>query len=527
MGSDRIGAVRTTRRQPWLWVLGCGLIVSAILLVTLRANLGFFLDDWALIFYREDSPTDWLLPHHEHIIVLPAAIYKLSLATFGMNAFPLHLVAVTLFLVSVTLLFLWLRPLVGEPSSALGCLILLFLGAGAEDLLWAFQMGFFGSAAGGLGAMLLIRRNTTAADVWACVLLIVALLFSSLAIPFVAGAATQILLRDRQPGRPSGRHHYWVFLVPAAVFAAWWLGWGHLAESGMSVHNAVADPLYALSALAYSGAVSTGLFPIHRLDSSYIWAVPGLVLLAFLALAVRRRGKLPPELLVALVAAFAFWLLTGLNLIPGRGFHTSRYQYPDVIFALMILGGAFAGLRPGRRATGWIIALVAASLAVNLFVLIYAYHHTYRDYAERDLISLTTFDLARDTVDPDFKVGVSTDDQTYVDASSYFAATGKYGSPGLSERQVERASAEHRDRLDQLLALALGARPLPARTVKRPEPQKCGPSRLTGRLPRPRSSRAGGSGSARPDRTGSGSGVSAREPPRRLRGRPPAGRPVT
>ena len=82
MGSLPPGAVAITRKRLPFIVIGILLCASTVLLLTLRSDLGFFLDDWALVIYR-DSPGDWLLPHNEHIIVLPAAIYKLSLRSSG------------------------------------------------------------------------------------------------------------------------------------------------------------------------------------------------------------------------------------------------------------------------------------------------------------------------------------------------------------------------------------------------------------------------------------------------------------
>lgn len=459
----------TLGKQPWIALFAGGLIVSTLLLMYLRIDLGFFLDDWSLIMDREGGPSDWLLPHNEHIVVLPAVIYKLSLAVFGMTAVPLHLVSVALFMTSVVLLFRWLRPLIGTPASVLGCLVLLFLGASAEDLLWAFQMGYFGSVAGGLGAMLLIRRDTRGADRWACLLLVASLLCSSLVIPFAAGAAVQLLLRDRFK---VALRRSWIILIPAAIFVFWWLGWGHFAESEASLHNAVRAPLYALAALTYSGASLSGIFPLHELDESNLWALPGLGLLVLLLLWVRRRGKLPPELLIALTAAFSFWLLTGLNLDPGRGFHTSRYQYPGVIFVLMILGGAFAGMRPSPTVIRWLVVLTAGSLLVNLAVLLYTFEDSYKRFAERNLISYSAFDLAGENLNPDSAVSISNDDKVLVFARDYLEATEKYGSPALTDDEIEGASAEHRERLDQLMVGTLGVKLLPAGAVVR-EPDGC------------------------------------------------------
>lgn len=478
MGSDPTGAFGAVRRRPWVSLLTLLTALSGGLLLTLRAEIGFFLDDWALVIYREGGPSDWLLPHNEHIIVLPSAIYKLSLSLFGMTAIPLHIFALALFLGSVWLLFFWLRPLVGEAASVPGCAVLLFLGAAADDLIWAFQMGFFAAACAGLGALLLLRRNSLRSDLLACLLLVVAVLFSSLAIPLAVGAAVQILLRQDpttagrgiQPDWHGLLRRSWVFLAPAAVYIAWWAGWGHLAENSVSLHNAVRAPLYVLSALGYAGAALTGPFPIRQLFLNYLWAIPGLILAGGLGYALHRRKQVPPAFLVAAAIALTFWILSSLNYMPGREFAVSRYQYPGVIFLLMLLGGTFSGLRPGPRAIRWIGAVAVFAVAVNLAGLVYVFNNRYMDYQERNLAGLTAIDLARDTVKPRFSVGISTDDGARVFADDYLAVVDRYGSPAWSDSDADGASAKNRKRLDEQLVLALPVQVLPvaeARPVRR------------------------------------------------------------
>jgi hypothetical protein len=115
----------------------------------------------------------------------------------------------------------------------------------------------------------------------------------------------------------------------------------------------------------------------------------------------------------------------------------------------------------------WIGVLVVCSLAVNVTALIYAFSNRYKGYEQRNLVSLTVFDVARRTVNPDFRVGISVDDTALVDAKSYFEAIDKYGSPALTESQIEAASSDDRDRFDQLLVEGLGVKPLPASAVTR------------------------------------------------------------
>jgi len=462
MGAASSGMPEERPDRIWIWLLGLAMLASGVLLMVMRSQIGFFLDDWDLVIYR-GTPTDWLLPHNEHIVVLPAAIYKLSLAIFGMTAIPLHLVAVALFLTSVAALFFWLRPLTGAPSAFFGCLVVLFLGAATEDLVWAFQMGFFGSVAAGLGALLQLRRGARTGDRWACLLLVVSVLFSSLGIPFTLGAAVLILFGEslhpdwrRLPGRA------WIFLVPALLYAGWWLGWGHLAPNALGTANLRQDPVYLLSGLGYSALVLTGTFKVGQVSMDDGWALPGLILALILGLVLFIRRRIPVELLVAATIALGFWALSGLNYIPGREFFNSRYQYPGAVILLMLLGGAFAGSRPGPRTLAVIAAVCAVSLVVNLQTLNDLFRGTYRPYAQRNHLALAGLDLASRTVPDGYAVAMTDDGQALVDAGSYLEAAEKYGKAGLPADEIGGLPVDQRIRLDQILVGALPVRLLPA-----------------------------------------------------------------
>lgn len=471
MGSDPTDAFGAIRQRPWVSLLVLLVGLSTVLLAVLRARIGFFLDDWALIFYR-DGWTDWLLPHNEHIIVIPAALYELSLGVFGMTAIPLHLLAVLLFELSVVLLFLWLRPLAGEPVSVLGCAVVLFLGASVADLIWAFQIGYFGSFAAGLGALLLLRLKQLRADLLACFLLVISLLFSSMAVPFAVAAAVQLLYRGSdRPDPASLIRRAWVVGVPALCFIGWWLGWGQHADSSISAANLLRMPLYVLSAFGYAAASLTGLFSLRVVTTSYLWAIPGLALASGLALLLRRRRRIPPEFLIAAAAGLAFWILSALNYIPGREFFSSRYQYPAVIFVLMILAGAFSPLRPDRRQLGFLKGLAAIAVVLNLAALIYGYDR-YREIAEDNRAGFTGLDIAGPGTRPDFSVGISPDGEFKVSADDYFRTVERTGSAGWSERELERKPGPARERVDETLREALPVVLLPSRDVV-PDRKSC------------------------------------------------------
>lgn len=472
MGAQLNGAVEAVKRRPWHWLLIALFCLSAGLLLYLRANIGFFLDDWFLILLRE-GPGDWMLPHNEHIIILPAAVYELSLSLFGMEPMPIHLLALVLFLTSVALLYQWLRPLVGEPASVLGSAVVLFLGAAAGDLVFAFQIGFFGSVVGGLGALLLIRRETIRSDLMACLALVISTLCSTLMAPFLAAALVQLLFRgDERPDLRRLLRSSWIVLVPVLVYLVWWAGFNQEGSQQLSLENAIRTPQYVLAAIGFGGASLTGAFPLRAAVENYLWVLPGIAIAIGFVWILRRRGKVPPEFYIGLAAGLGFWALCALNYTPAREFFTSRYQYPSVIFLLMMLAGAFKGLRPDSRQLKWLGGLAAISIVINIGGLFYAFNDTYKRFEEQNLVNLAAVDLASETVNPRFAVSMGTDGRGDIGASSILNAIERFGRPQISEDFLSGASAGNRARLDQLLVTALPVEVIPAARVI-PDRQRC------------------------------------------------------
>ncbi|HMU28225.1 MAG TPA: hypothetical protein PKA65_12565, partial [Solirubrobacterales bacterium] len=456
MGGSSDGTLAGADRQErrWLWAFGLLLAASAALLFAFRANIGFFIDDWMLIFFRHGA-SDWLLPHHDHPIMIPAALYDLSLSVFGMEPMPLHLVALALFLASVVMLFQWIRTLVGTPAAVLGCAVVLLLGSSTEDLIWTFQIGFCGSAVTGLGALLLLRRENTGSDALACLLLVASFLLSTLAMPFLVGAAVQLCFRGGNPGLRRMLRDSWIVLVPLLLYGIWLLGWNQSGGHAATLENALKTPFFVLSAFGYGSAALTGTFPLRLINDSYLWSIAGLAVAAGFAWILQLRRRIPPEFLIALAAGLTFWILCGLNFTPGRDFFTGRYQYPSVIFILMMLAGACAGLRPDRNWLKWLTVLAAASIAVNIFALFYTFNHTIKPFEQVNIVTLAAFKLSGDAIDPDFQTPIGTGDDAPLTVPIYRDAVARYGPPAFTESDIDSATADYRSRLDQLLVPAL------------------------------------------------------------------------
>ena len=187
---------------PWI-LLGVLMAGSAILILSQTSGFTFIADEWDLVLLRPGWSPDTLLdPFHEHIIIAPALIFKVLQAMFGIGSpRPMQIASTATFVATGLLLFVWLRLRVGDWGALIGAAIVLFLGAAFEDLLWAFQIGYFGSLACGIGALIALDREDRKGDIAAAILLVASISFSSLGIPFALGAVTEWLMNPRERGR--------------------------------------------------------------------------------------------------------------------------------------------------------------------------------------------------------------------------------------------------------------------------------------------------------------------------------------
>jgi len=451
-----------------IWLFGA----SACLLLYLGSKLTFLLDDWEFLLYRRGFSADAVLdPHGEHIVALPVLIYKALLATVGMgSALPYRVVSTALFLLSAALLFVYLRRRVGDWPALAATAVVLFLGAAWEDLLWSFQMTYFGSVAAGLGALLALEREDRRGEAVACALLVASVLFSSLGLSFAIGAAVHVLLLGER------RRRLYVFLVPLAVYALWWLGWGHTAESSLSITNVAKTPLFVLDSVAAALASLFGLATpgVATGAGGLGWGRSLAVAAILLGLwRAYRLERIDSRLWVVLAVAGSFWILAGFNQIPGRDPISSRYQYVGVAFVLMVGAELQRGVRLDWRTSRGTLAVVAiiaaASIGSNVYYLSQAFSNGYHPISRLEKASLGALEIARDTVEPGFLLSedVAGTGYVHVDAGSYLSARDEFGSPAYDPAELAEATSSARFTADKVLfgALRIGLAPLPPGAV--------------------------------------------------------------
>jgi hypothetical protein len=447
---------RTSRNAPLL-LLAAALLAAAVLILALTWHFTFLQDTWEFLMNRRGFTADsFLKPHNEHIVVIPVAIEQLFLHLFGMStALPEYVLLTVSLLVTAYLLFLYVSRRLGQWIGLFAAVLVLFLGPAWELLLWPFEISLIGSVLFGLAMLLALEREDDRGDLLACVFLVISLGFSSLGIPFVAAALVAVL----QSPRERWRRRAYLVLLPALLYAVWYLGWGHEAESHISLRNILASPRFVEEAIAL------GVGNLFGLGTNPVGGAPdaswGTVLLVAIVLAIGyRKLRSPgfdPRLWPAAAAAAVNWFLTAFNQMPGRDPTSSRYQYASCIFIILVLSNLLAGTRISRRMVLVGAGVTLLAVGPNLVVL-----KDGRDQFHRQSVltraDTAAIEIARRTVSPAFELGpevAGTPSLVDIFAGKYLQAEAEYGSPAYSEAELVAAPEEGRRQADIVLSQAL------------------------------------------------------------------------
>lgn len=446
-----------SRKAP-LVLLAVAMAVAAAVLLSYGSNLTFFQDSWEFLMNRRELTADAVFsPHNEHIVVVPVLVELLSLRLFGMDSMtPELVVLVALLLGAAGCLFVYVRRRLGPWPALLMTTLLLFLGPAWQDFLWPFQIGFAGSALCGLGALLALEEGDRRWDLAACALLALAIGFSSLGIPFAVAAAVEILLGRRQ----HGLRRLYVVAVPALLYGAWYLGWGHEAPNQLSADNVLDSPVYVGEGIVASldAVLALGTIADEVVGRSQ-WGLPLLiVLLALVAYGQLRRPGFSRGLWPVLAGAATFWFLAGFNEIPGREPYSSRYLYIGGFFLLLVAANLLARVRFNR----WgLLVAGAVTLVVVGFNLVPLREG--RDFFEEQTLltraDLAAIEISSRTIEPSFTLGspeiAGTVFLNEVEAGKYLPAVREYGSPAYSPAELAAAPEQGRRQADLVLANAL------------------------------------------------------------------------
>lgn len=322
-------AVRVPRARTIMIVVAT---LVALAILWLSRNFNFYFDEWDFILAAPSwTPLSLLEPHNGHPSMLLISVYAVLLNTVGLRSYvPYMAVLLVLHATCVVLLFELVRRRAGDLIGLAAGALLVVLGAGWENLLWAFQIGSVGAVACGLGMLLVLDGPSTSRRLAAAaVLLTASLMFSGIGLCFGVAVAVQIIAT---PGRR--RDVIW-FLPTAIALGAWYLAFGRhdALPGGITAATIATLPLYIGWGVASAIAGIAGLGGVIGLPI----AVVGVAIVV-----VGWRRKVDVFTLSIVAALLTFYFVAGLNRAQ-FGYQQSgagRYVYEGAVFWILILSDA-------------------------------------------------------------------------------------------------------------------------------------------------------------------------------------------
>ena len=221
--------------------------MALAILVWLGRDMTFYHDEYALLLLRDLSLPGLFAPHNEHLIATLVLLYRTLIATVGtVSYWPYLGVTFALHVVVAAIVYVVVRR---ETTAAwaLGAMaVMLLLGSGGDDILWAFQSGIVGATAAGMAAVVVAPRRPALA----AVLLTIGLATSGAALAFLVGTALHLVLT-----RP--RALVWLAL-PVGLYLAWYVTFGATRMVALRSPSFDGVPEYVLAGLVASAAGAVG-----------------------------------------------------------------------------------------------------------------------------------------------------------------------------------------------------------------------------------------------------------------------------
>jgi hypothetical protein len=337
-GSERPGLVarlgrshREGRLVPVV-VLTAGLVAASVWLLLQARGLYFYSDDWDFLLHRGSiprTPSDVLSPHNGHWSTGVILAYLLLFAMFGLHLYwPWVLVNLLLHLGVCFSLYVVLRRCQVSPWPAVAVVAFLVGSGQTGSLVQASAMNHFASVLAGLLALRALLRwegQPGIARAWGW--LVAALACSSVGVTLTLCAAAFALLTR------GWRAAFRVAVVPALVYAGWYLVWGRSGNGDSALRSG--DPRRV------ADFVGTGLTTPLSLGDHWVGVVVAvlLALLTIVANVLRRGGSraLRSLALAGWLAAAAQLVLIALTPRLDFGLQTAgegRYGYVTLVLVL-------------------------------------------------------------------------------------------------------------------------------------------------------------------------------------------------
>ena len=473
----RSGSVRPRRAEL---VLAAGMVVSAVLALTLGSRASFTVDEYSWISLSADfSLGEAFDAYVGHLIAIPKLIYWIVLELFGIPGYAVFqlLTLASLFLM-VGLLFAYLRRRVPDFVALAPCLILLVFPVDHLHYLTGNGVAIALALAFGIAALLAWERGSRSGDWWTFAFLLLGMCSYTVAVPFAIGLLVLALFR------PEDRRRAWVPAIPLVAYAVWRAiaaSGGVESETGSTDWaNLLLLPAWGFQSLGAVLAALTGLgFDFSNVTGGPAseqgrLVGPAFALAALLALAWRARlGSMPAGFWVggaALVALFASQVLVWGSL-DARDPGAPRYLLPGAVLVVIVALEAAKGLGWNRAAFSSLWLVTGASLLISIGIL--ARNTEWLETAELGAKAEIT---AVQILATSNKEPLPPTEQPRDRIRSEFDAekAGTYGNLGFSEEGLATQPGWVGKRVDSFLAESLNLRlnPLPPG----PAPTGCQPA---------------------------------------------------
>jgi hypothetical protein len=310
------------------------LVLAAVALIREARRMWFFADDWEFLLGRRLSGPDPLSqlfsPHNEHWSTLPILMFRALYTVFGVRSYlPYGIAAIAVHLLACLVLrSLLLRTQVNPWLVTAVVTVMAFLGAGSENILWDFQVGFMGSVLFGLLALRLAVADRgswpSMVGVWAMIVL--SLMSSGMAIPMLFAVFFYYLLAHTL------RRAVVAASVPLVTYGVWYAAIGHKGTSKTSTplsdYGKVPD--FVVTGLTNIWSSITGVSAI---------GVALLVALILAPLFDRVNRPVIPLALAGMIAAIGQFSIIGVSRIQFgvADANAERYLYVGAILSLPAL----------------------------------------------------------------------------------------------------------------------------------------------------------------------------------------------
>jgi hypothetical protein len=334
-------------RRLWLGLHLITLAFSLVVLLIVNRHQWFIGDDWTFIAQRRAG--DVLTPHNGHWVALPLLVFRALVDLFGIGSYTPFVVTLGLAHVVATHL-LWrvmCRSGVSNPVATSLAGIFGVLGAGHENLLWAFQITFIGAFGFGLGFLLLTDHpgSLNRRDFFGWAAGLASLMCSGVALTMCGVVTLHILIRR------GWRVAAGVVGPPALVYSLWVGGWGWKGSASdveLSLTTVLRFPHYLWTGLSTALEMTSGVNGggASLAVGLLIWVL--WVPTRFEIFSGKSRIALPLSCAAGVVLLLVSTATVRLGSLGQDQSQASRYIYVSAGLLLPLIGHLLSGIEPDR-----------------------------------------------------------------------------------------------------------------------------------------------------------------------------------